>query len=399
MTSATFFPTLRTSGSFFLLWTCMTASYCAVWMQDTSIGWLMTEMQAAPTTIALLQMTTSLPIFFLALPGGVLGDRFDRRKLLIGVQMVLALNAALVMLGTLGGWAGVPLFLAVNAVAGSCLALSSPVRHALTPMLVDRSVFVGAVTLNSIGFNAARLTGPALAGALIALGSATWSLAVGSCILCLVALTLSLGFRVPPRPLERSETSLLQSAAAAARLAIDDPVIRRTLITLTSFSAFGGVVFALLPLIMTRQLGASEATYGLGMASLGAGAILGGTALSRPLRGLPLPRVQLIATLLVIAGIATIASTRSLEVGILGFLICGGGWVITLSTLNAQLQLHVEDAFRARITSLALMSNALGLACASPAWGYLVELSDIATALYTGAALVTLLGLARFAPR
>jgi MFS family permease len=83
----------------------------------------------------------------------------------------------------------------------------------------------------------------------------------------------------------------------------------------------------------------------------------------------------------------------------LGFLVCGAGWVITLSTLNAQLQLHVEDAFRARVTSLALMSNALGLAVASPAWGYLVERTDIATAMFVAAILVVLLTITRFVLR
>jgi MFS family permease len=398
MTSASFFPTLK-SRNFFILWTCMTAAYCAIWMQDTAIGWMMTEMKAAPTTIALLQMTTSLPIFFLALPGGVLGDRFDRRKLLVGVQLVLSLNAAIVTIATIGGWAGVPLFLCANAVAGCCLALSSPVRHALTPMLVDRSVFVGAVTLNSIGFNTARLVGPALAGGIIALGSATYTLAAGSCILCLVALTLAFGFKVPGGPPPAVRESLLQSAADAARLAMGDRVIRTTLLTLVSFSAFGGVVFALLPLIMTLQLGAQEATYGLGMASLGAGAIMGGTALSRPMRGLPLKTVQVIASLLVLAGFVVIAATHRLEIGLIGFLVCGAGWVITLSTLNAQLQLHVEDGFRARVTSLALMSNALGLAIASPGWGYLVERTDVTTAMFTGVGLVALLSLVRFVPR
>lgn len=375
----------------------MTVSYCAIWMQDTAIGWLMTEMKTAPTTIALLQLTTSLPIFFLALPGGVLGDRFDRRKLLVGVQTVLAVNAAVVSLATFSGGANVPLFLCANAVSGCCLALSSPVRHALTPMLVDRSVFVGAVTLNSVGFNAARLLGPALAGGIIALSSASHSLATGSCILCFVTLILTFGFQVPVSPFEKTRVTLLQAAADVTKLAASDAVIRTTLLTLLAFSACGGVVFALLPLIMTQQLGAEVTTYGLGMGSLGAGAILGGTALSRPMRGLSMRRVQIIASTLVIIGLAIIGSTHQLEIGMLGFLICGAGWVITLSTLNAQLQLHVEDAFRARVTSLALMANAFGLASASPAWGYLVEVSEISVALYVAAALVFLLMLIRFA--
>ncbi len=374
----------------------MTVSYCAIWMQDTAIGWLMTEMKTAPTTIALLQLTTSLPIFFLALPGGVLGDRFNRRKLLVGVQAVLAVNAAAVSFATFGGGASVAFFLCANAVSGCCLALSSPVRHALTPMLVDRSVFVGAVTLNSMGFNAARLIGPALAGGIIALSSASQSLATGSFILCFVTIVLIFGFKAPDSPLADAGVSLFQAAADVTRLAARDPVIRNTLMTLLAFSACGGVVFALLPLIMTQQLGAQEVTYGLGMGSLGAGAILGGTALSRPMRRFSMRTVQLIASGLVILGLGIIAGTHRLEIGMLGFLLCGAGWVITLSTLNAQIQLHVEDAFRARVTSLALMANALGLAGASPAWGYLVEVSAISTAMYVAAGLVFLLTLARF---
>lgn len=370
-------------------------AFCCVWMQDTASGWLMTELGAPPSIIALLQASTSLPIFLLALPGGVIGDAFDRRTALIWVHGLLAVNALILAAAVFSGAVTPWLLLACNAVAGCCLAVAAPIRHAITPMLVRREILIGAVTWNSMGFNAARLIGPAIAGIVIALTSTAHPYLINAVMFVLVGIALAAWRNAPRSGSGTLRSSVLQSAAAAIRFAYRDESIRSILIKIILFSVLGGAVYSLLPVIMRLHLGANETSFGFGMMALGAGAIGGGMMLNMLRRHLRMDQIQFLAAALVSLGLVVIGLTTYLPIGLIGLFSAGCGWIMTLSSLNAWMQMAVHDSMRARVTSLALMSNALGLAVSSPFWGLLVEASGVSVALFVSAALLGLSSLVR----
>src|SRR5258707_9009058 len=142
------------------------------WVQWVGAGWLMPLIAPSPDMAALVQAAWSPPPVPLALIGGVLADLLDRRKVFIAGQSVMLLAAAALaicgQLGLLTPW----LLLFLTFVLGSGAALRLAAYQALVGDLVPREEIPGAVALNSVGFNIARSTGPALGGSIVAAAGA-----------------------------------------------------------------------------------------------------------------------------------------------------------------------------------------------------------------------------------
>ncbi|MGK8896548.1 MFS transporter [Citrobacter koseri] len=80
---------------FFMLWIATLFSNIGTWMNDVGAGWLMTNLSPDPVMIAAIQAMTTLPVFLLALPAGAIADIFDKRKLLILVNIIMLCAASL----------------------------------------------------------------------------------------------------------------------------------------------------------------------------------------------------------------------------------------------------------------------------------------------------------------
>jgi MFS family permease len=121
----------------------------------------------------MIQAASTIPVFLLAIPAGVLSDILDRRKLLITMQLVLASVSATLMLLSHTGALTVGSLVVLTFVGGVGAALVGPTWQSIVPELVPRQDLKNAVALNSLGFNIARSIGPAAGGLLLAgLGAA-----------------------------------------------------------------------------------------------------------------------------------------------------------------------------------------------------------------------------------
>jgi MFS family permease len=134
----------------------------------------MTSLSPSPLMVALVQSATTLPMFLLALPAGALADIIDRRALLIAAQIWVVVAAALLAAATFTGLTGPGLLLALTFAIACGGAMSAPAFQATVPELVARPALAQAVTLNSLGVNIARATGPALGGLVIAVAG-SWA--------------------------------------------------------------------------------------------------------------------------------------------------------------------------------------------------------------------------------
>ena len=84
---------------FAVLWVATVLGNIGSFMRDVASGWMITDLSASPTAVALIQTAATLPIFALAIPAGVLSDLLDRRRFLIGVQLLLAGVSAVLLWG------------------------------------------------------------------------------------------------------------------------------------------------------------------------------------------------------------------------------------------------------------------------------------------------------------
>src|ERR1700755_2578827 len=153
--------------AFTVVWTATVVANIGTWMYNAASGWLMTSLDADPLTVSLVQVASSLPMFLFALPAGALADIVDKRRFLIGSEVVLtivaAMSAVLVWFNLIHP--SILLLFSFLLVAGA--AFTAPAWQSIVPQLVPKQDLAAAVASNGVGINISRAIGPALGGVVI----------------------------------------------------------------------------------------------------------------------------------------------------------------------------------------------------------------------------------------
>lgn len=157
------FAPLRTRV-FAWLWIGVVASSIGSFAQTVGAQWLFIQDPGAATIVSLVAAANALPVMLLALPAGVISDAFDRRRLMIGIQVYAISIAVLLAVLAWSGGLGAPLLLAFTFLVGAGLALQLPTWQPSMTELVPRSQIAAATRLDMINVNVARAAGPAIAG-------------------------------------------------------------------------------------------------------------------------------------------------------------------------------------------------------------------------------------------
>src|SRR6202451_1435939 len=159
---------------FRLMWFGACTSSIGTWMQIVAQGWLVYRLSHSAFLLALDQFLGGIPIFLFSLIGGVVADRVERRKILLGSQWVQMASAGLLTILVATGHVHVWHILCLSFVSGFAQAFGGPAYQALIPTLVEREDMPNAIALNSIQFNVAVMVGPALAGQALARLGEKW---------------------------------------------------------------------------------------------------------------------------------------------------------------------------------------------------------------------------------
>src|SRR5215469_12301651 len=149
---------------FRLMWFGACTSSIGTWMQIVAQGWLIYRLSHSAFLLALDQFLGGIPIFLFSLVGGVIADRVERRRILLGSQYVQLASAGILTFLVATNQVQVWQILSLSLVSGFAQAFGGPAYQALIPTLVDREDMPNAIALNSIQFNLAVTVGPALGG-------------------------------------------------------------------------------------------------------------------------------------------------------------------------------------------------------------------------------------------
>lgn len=367
------------------LWVATLVSNIGTWMHDIGAGWLMTSLSDSPVMVALVQTATTLPIFLLALPAGTLADIVDRRKHLLVFQLFMALVAtalALVaLLGLLTPW----LLVLLTFAMGLGTAMMMPAWAAIVPELVPRPQLQSAVALNSMGINVARAIGPALAGVIIAKAGSAAVFALNALSFFGVILVLYSWERqsvASDLPAER----LLGGIRAGIRYAWHAASLQAAMIRGLLFFLFSSASWALLPLIAKALPNAGPETFGILVASVGAGAVAG--ALLLPTIKARLSRDALVsaACLLYALCLVALALADSLYLLVPVMAVSGIAWLAVLSTLQVAAQLSLPNWVRSRGLAIYMSAFMGSMAFGSLVWGKLTGTFGLSSALFIAAA-------------
>lgn len=338
------------------VWSAALVSNLGTFLQLTAAPWLMNELTGSPLLVSLVTTALTLPRLLLTLPAGVLADAIDRRTLMIVGQVVSALSvAAMAVLAALDLITPTAL-LALSFALGIGTAISLPSFQTLVPDLVPRPFRAQAITLNSAAFNVARAVGPSLGGALVAAGLASLSFGLNA-VSYLVVVAVLLSF--PRQAIEDpGHQTMWRAAATGVRYVRFTRPIRILLLITALFALTTASVQALLPNVSSDDLGLGASGFGLLYGAFGTGALMG--ALSRERARARFGRALLPGSVLGfgIAGIVFGLSRVPLLSGA-ALLLAGVGWVWTLTTLNASIQILAPRWIRGRVVALYLVSIGL----------------------------------------
>ncbi|MCH8109262.1 MAG: MFS transporter [Chloroflexi bacterium] len=209
------FDSLIEHRNYRLLWIGNFFANSAQWFQLLTIGWLVRELTAGSSSSSLLVVTVgglnTLPGLIIGPWGGVLGDRIDRRKLIISIQTFMAVFAFLFAFFVLTGRVQVWHAYAYVLISGTCLSVTQPMRQVLIANTVPREALANAYAANVLTITGTRLLGPLFGGILIATLGFFWNFAIEAVFYISMVLVL-LPMKTPYY--QKRDTSARQSPFA-----------------------------------------------------------------------------------------------------------------------------------------------------------------------------------------
>lgn len=345
------------------------ASLAGNWMQIVGELWLILTLTGSGLAVGVATALQFAGIMLFGVLGGALADRFDKRRLLIVSQAAMAAPALALFALALGGGVELWIVYALIAVRGLVLAVDNPARQAFVIELVGSERVVNAVGLNSVLVHSARITGPALAGVLIA----AWGVApvfglnaltFGVMIVALLRMRTA---ELSPRPAHQDGYRI----ADAVRYVAGTPQLRVPLLLMAVLGTLGFNFQVILPLLARFSFGGEVSAYTALVVSMAVGAIAGSLVASSRERVGP-EAAGVAAGAFGAAGLlAAAAPTLPLEMVALALL--GAAAVTFAATINAGLQLAAEPAMRGRVMALYSMVFLGSTPIGGPISGWVAE--------------------------
>jgi MFS family permease len=342
------------SPKFRRYYTGQAVSMIGTWLQSVAVMWLAYRLSGSTWFTGLIGFLNQAPHLFLGPFAGVLGDRVNRRNMLVTVLSLMALQsvvlAVLTGLGLITMWqlAGLSLF------AGICNSFETPTRQSIFIELLDkREDLPNAIAMNSMLMNGTRLIGPSIGGLLIAAFGETVCFTLNAVSYAAVVGAL-LGIRLTPRP-GRKPSHPLADLAEGWRYAMGSLPIRRMLFALAAVSFCISPYSTLMPAIAVRKFGEGAGLVGIFISCVGLGAFVAAVGLARrpTVRGLG----KWIGYAALIAGTGAIGFGASSNMWLSGFLMtmAGYGMFMAGATCNTILQTLVDEEKRSRVMSYYTM--------------------------------------------
>ncbi|MBK8872154.1 MAG: MFS transporter [Elusimicrobia bacterium] len=327
------------------------------WIGSTATSWLVYRLTGSALLLGLVGFMNQFPAFFVTPFGGIIVDRWDRRRLLVATQTLSMLQSLALAFLALTQQATVPALLFLSAVQGLVNAFDMPGRQAFVVDLIENKDDLGnAIALNSSMFNLARLVGPTIGGLLIAAVGEGWCFFIdGLSYLAVICALLIMRTR-PPAPSKPHPRGVLHSLWEGWRYAYRSRPIRSILALLALASMLGAPYMTIVPIFAGKVLKGGPHTMGFLMTAGGCGALLG--ALTLAVRPSSTGVARWIPRGAVIFGLGLIAFSfsRVLWVSMLLLVVAGFGFMIQMGASNTHIQTIVDDDKRGRVMSLFVMS-------------------------------------------
>ena len=346
-----------------------TISNAGSFMQATAVPFVLYELTKSNAWVGAAAFAALAFSVFASPVAGILIDRFSQKGVLMAGQVV-QLVPALVLTGLAAADALSPWpMLVLIAIGGIGSGLQFPAAQSFVPTIVAAERVPEGVRLVTLGLTVSRTVGPALAGLLLTVTSATAVFALNASTF---VVYLGLLLLLHPRRTTGHATGgswLRQYRGAAAYVRARPPIVSLLVIGLLG-AMFGASIGFLVPGIAALY-GAGAGGTGALTALYGVGAVIGATVLIRLGDRLPRPRATRLGYVGYGVGAIGAMLTSSLAVGLVAFVIVGVGYSLWLTSIGTALQVQLTDAYRGRITTFYIAAIVGGTPIGSIIGGWL----------------------------
>jgi predicted MFS family arabinose efflux permease len=335
---------------FRLMWFGACTSSIGTWMQIVAQGWLIYRLSHSAFLLALDQFLGGIPIFLFSLIGGVMADRTERRKILLGSQYVQMGSAALLTVLVATGTVHVWHILCLSFVSGLAQAFGGPAYQALIPTLVDRDDMPNAIALNSIQFNTAVTIGPALAGQALARLGEKWCFGLNAISFLAPIISLSMiSARFVP---EITRESMFSSLKQGIKFVRKQNSMEALIVLAFCMTALSMPMRTYIPVFVKDIFHRGPETYGNLLSLMGLGSICGSLIIAERGNMNNKGRFALSVLICLGAGISVFSFSRSLPLSYGMLLLVGASMMAVFATVTSLVQLIVTNEMRGRVMSV-----------------------------------------------
>ncbi|MBC7781323.1 MAG: MFS transporter [Proteobacteria bacterium] len=326
------------------------------WVQSTAMSWLVYRLSGSAFLLGLTGFAAQIPMLLVSPFAGVLADRFDRRTVLISMQVVLLVHglilAVFAWLELLAAWHVV----IAAFVMGSAMALETSARQSFVPVLIDdRADLPSALAFGAFMQNSGRMIGPTLAGFIIHIASEAGCF-LASAVSKIAVLVSLLRIDAPRNPRSERVRSVAAELAEAYRYQRSIMPLRVLLKHIALISMVATPYAVMLPIYAAEVFGGGAATLGLLLGAAGMGGVCGGLALAW--RNNVVGMVQLNQRASLACGLALLgfAYCREFWISMVLLFVVGVGIIVIVTSTTTVTQMIVDEDKRARVMAFFTMS-------------------------------------------
>jgi len=323
-------------------------------MQTIAMSWLVYRMTNSPLILGMIAFSSQIFAFFLSPFIGVFVDRYNRHRILIITQSLSMLQAFILFFLASKSLISVGLIIALSMFLGIVNAIDIPTRQSfIVEMVENKKDLANAIALNSFIFNAARLVGPSVAGMLIAItGESVCFLINGLSYIAVIWALIKMQVK-PRQPAQRGD--VLKDFKEGFSYTFGFLPIKAILF-LTAVASLTGMSYAvLMPVFAVNIFGGGPQIYGLLMAAIGIGAIVGTLYLASHKSVLHLANKIWVASAIFGASLIVFSFSHVIWFSLLVLLVAGFSMMVQLASSNTIVQTIVDDNKRGRVMSFYTM--------------------------------------------
>ena len=356
-------------------------SNTGTWMQRIAQDWLVFSLTGSATAVGITIALQFLPMMLFGLYGGVIADRYPKRRLLFLTQSAMGLTGLALAALTLSGHVHVSHVYALAFVLGMATVVDNPARQTFVSELVGPAQLANAISLNAANFQSARLIGPAVAGAMIGAVGSGWAFLFNglSFVAPLTCMALMRTEELhPTKPVPRRRGDLREGL----RYVTSHPELIWPIVLVGFVGTFGFNFPIWLTAFVDDVYHAGPGTYGTLNTMMAVGSVAGALLAARRRS----PRMRMLVGVALLFGLLMVAASLSPVLWLFGALMLPVGMLgLTFNvSANSSVQLACDPAMRGRVMSLYMMVFLGGTPLGGPLMGWLTDAFGARASLIAG---------------